>query len=1072
MKYIPSVNISQTTFSEESYIITQNARSVVGSIINSFNIGIHSFNMIGSYGTGKSSFILALEYSLKTSGYLLANDVHNFNGFDKFEFLKIVGEYSSLSNVLSGNLPKKYSSSNFFDSLLSFYDDVSKEGKFLVIVIDEFGKILEYAANHNPEKELYMLQKLAEMINDPSKNILFLTTLHQNFSSYSKGLSESQRNEWIKVRGRFGEIVFNEPVEQLLYLAATRIDGRNGPRLNKRFEKLFEIAQESKFISNTLEYQVAEKLYPMDIFAAKSLTVAIQRYGQNERTLFSFLEAKGNNSLKGFKEHPRKTYNLADVYDYINYNFYSYLSEVNSDSSSWGAMRVALEKVEGLLGVDYVESASKIVKTIGMLNLFGAAGINFSREKLEAYSKSALGIEVVKELLDDLERYQIIRFAIYKSQYVLFDGTDVNIENELLEAGGTVSRSRDVIGKLSKHFNLPYEFANSIYYNIGTPRYFKYMISDTPNSVKATGEIDGYINLIFSSDVNNVDSIKEFSSGCDEAILFANFKKTNQIIDHIWEIDKLEYILEFSIDDRDTVAIREVNSLLNFEKELLNNCVLESLFLFNNDVEWIYKGDIVTISTKRDFNRMLSSICEDVYSQTPIFINEMVNKYKPSGAMSQARVKLLDKLLNESDKPELGFEDAKFPPEKTIYKTLLQTTGIHKSQFGTYYLQAPEDETFKSLWNTCTDFLLSSSDKPKRIGELLKILSSRPFKLKQGFIDLWLPIYLIIMKDDYSLYDSNNIYIPTINKEVLDILQKSPNDFSVKAFNVEGVKLDIFNQYRRFVGASADEEFTTGTLIETIRPFLVFYNKLDRYAKNTKRLNRSTSLRFRDVLAKAKDPEKTFFEDMPRALGLKESQLAEDEEVLKRYVELMQVAIRDLRSCYIGLIERLESSIIDALGLESTDFELYRKELVIRYSSIKTHLLTNKQKAFYNRVMGETSDRKAWFESISYVILDKKLEDLLDEEEEYLVDNLIFSFKNLLKYVDISNSNIEDNNKFIRFEMISKAGGIQSQIAILNPNKQDRVIELQEKIQSLFSGEDDVEVNALLNILKNKMSND
>lgn len=1072
MKYIPSVNISQTTFREESYIITQNARSVVGSIINSFNIGIHSFNMIGSYGTGKSSFILALEHSLKTSGYLLTNDVHNFNGFNKFEFLKIVGDYSPLSKVLSESLPKKYISNNVFDSLLSFYDDVSTEGKFLVIVIDEFGKILEYAANHNPEKELYMLQKLAEMINDPSRNILLLTTLHQNFSSYSKGLSESQRNEWIKVRGRFGEIVFNEPVEQLLYMAATRIGGKKGPKLNKRFEKIFEIAQESKYISNTLEYEMAEKLYPMDIFAAKALTIAIQRYGQNERTLFSFLEAKGNDSLKEFKEHPRKTYNLADVYDYVNYNFYSYLSEINSDSSSWGSMRVALEKVEGLLAIDDVASASKIIKTIGMLNLFGAAGISFSKEQLEIYSKSALGVENVKELLDDLERYQIIRFAIYKSQYVLFDGTDVNIEYEVLEAGGKVSRSRDIIGKLNKHFNLPYEFANSIYYKIGTPRYFEYLISDIPDTTIPMGEIDGYIKLIFNSDDNSIDNIKQFSSTCADPILFAYFKRTSEIIDHIWEIDKLEYVLEFSIDDRDTVAKREVKSLLNYEKELLNNCVLKSLFSFNHDVEWIYKGNIITIDSKRVFNRMLSSICEDVYSETPIFINEMVNKHKPSGAMSQARVKLLDKLLYESNEPDLGFDDKTFPPEKTIYKTLLQTTGIHKSQFGTYFLQAPEDKSFNSLWNTCEDFLLSSSDKPKKIGELLKILTSRPFKLKQGFIDLWLPIYLIIKRDDYSLYDSKNIYIPVINKEVLDILQKSPNDFSVKAFKVEGVKIDIFNQYRRFVGASADEEFTTDSLIETIRPFMVFYNKLDRYAKNTKKLNRNTSLKFRDVLANAKDPEKTFFEDLPRALGLKESQLAENEEVLRRYVELMQFAIRDLRSCYIGLIERLESSIIDALGLESTDFELYRKELVIRYSPIKTHLLTNKQKAFYNRVMGEASDRKTWFESISYVILDKKLEDLLDEEEEYLVDNLIFSFKNLLKYVDISNSNIEDNNKFIRFEMISKAGGVQSQIAILSPNKQDRVIKLQEKIQSLFSGEDDVEVNALLNILKNKMNND
>lgn len=1072
MKYIPSVNIEHSIFDEKSYIITQNARCVVGSIINSFNSGIHSFNVIGSYGTGKSSFILALEHSLKNPQYPLTENKGQFNGFEDFEFLKIVGDYASISFVVSEYLPQKYNSKNIFDGLLRFYNDITEEGKFLFVVIDEFGKMLEYAANNNPEKELYNLQKLAEFVNDPSKNLILLTTLHQNFSSYAKGLSESQRNEWIKVKGRFGEIVFNEPVEQLLHLAAARLEKRESKKLNKRFDKLFEIAKESKFISPTFKYEVAEKLYPMDMFAAQALTLAIQRYGQNERTLFSFLETQGSGSLSGFDEHPFKTYSLADVYDYAIYNFYSYLSEVNADSPNWSAMRVALEKVEGLLNIDHISAASKIIKSIGLLNLFGSAGVSVPKAMFETYAKNALGIESPVVLLDLLERHQIIRFAIYKSQYVIFDGTDINIEHELLNAAGRVPRSKDIVSKLTKNFDLPYEFANSIYYKKGTPRYFQYYISEQALNTPPANEIDGYINLIFNCDPNAVEKVLDYSSACEDAILFAYFKHTNSIVDHIWEIDKLEYVLDFVIDDRDTVAQREVKSLLNYEKELLNNSVLNSLFSFNDDVVWIYKGDIVKIGSKAHFNKMISAICEDVYSQAPIFINEMVNKHKPSGAMSQARIKLFEKLLEESDIADLGFDTDKFPPEKTIYKTLLQNTGIHRRQFGTYSLQAPNEESFLSLWNTCEEFMLNTSDKPKKIGELSKILKSRPYKLKQGFLDLWLPTYLIVKKNDYSLYDSNNTYVPTINREVLDILQKNPNDFSVKAFNVEGVKLNIFNQYRRFVGASGDAEFTTESLIETIKPFLVFYNKLDKYAKHTKKLNKNSSIRFRDVLAKAKDPEKTFFEDLPRALGLKESQLAENEEVLKRYVELIQSAIRDLRSCYIGLIDRLENAIIDALNLKSTEFTSYQKEVALKYSSIKTHLLTNKQKAFLNRVTAATTDRKTWFESICYIVLDKKLENLLDEEEEYLIDNLIFSFKNLLKYVDISKFNVDDDSNFFRVELISKDVELQPQVIILDSKKESKAIDLEAKITKLLSGENDVEIYVLLNILKNKMSNE
>lgn len=64
------------------------------------------------------------------------------------------------------------------------------------------------------------MQTLAEFVNVPSRNVILITTLHQNFGTYAHKLSETQRNEWLKVKGRFKELVFVEPVEQLLFLAA------------------------------------------------------------------------------------------------------------------------------------------------------------------------------------------------------------------------------------------------------------------------------------------------------------------------------------------------------------------------------------------------------------------------------------------------------------------------------------------------------------------------------------------------------------------------------------------------------------------------------------------------------------------------------------------------------------------------------------------------------------------------------------------------------------------------------------------------------------------------------------
>lgn len=795
----------------------------------------------------------------------------------------------------------------------------------------------------------------------------------------------------------------------------------------------------------------------------QALTLSIQRYGQNERTLFSFLEATGQGSLLTFKESIDTTYSLADVYDYDIYNFYSYLSEVNSDSAAWTSIRVGLERVESLFEGRIAVEAIKLIKTIGMLNLFGKAGVQLNKEDLSAYAKFALGISAPEYIIELLTQHKIIRYATYKSQYILFEGTDVNIEGELLKAAGIVPRSRDVVEKLVACFNLPTEFANASYFRKGTPRYFKYEISDQPIISQPQGEIDGYINLIFNESLT-LENLKQHSAGVKEAILYAYFKKANQIIDHVWQLDKLAYVQK-DVDSKDNVAQKEIKALIAHEQNLLNASVLNTLFNFNEDVEWVYRGEVIDISSKAMFNKWLSTISNDVYSDTPIFINEMVNKHKPSSAMSIARVNFLTHLLENGANANLGFEDGKFPPEKTIYLTLLHNTGIHRRIGREYILDAPIDESFLPLWNACENFLESSKEKPRKLGELIKILRSRPFKLKQGVIDLWLPAFLIIKKNDYSLYNDTGIYIPTITREVLDIMQKSPVGFSVKAFNVDGVKLDLFNKYREALNLSQDAEFTAESLIETIKPFLLFYKKLNKYAKHTKRLQKST-VKFRTALALAKDPEKTFFEDLPRALGFKDTEIAENTDVLMRYVELLQKSIRELRMCYSNLINRLEGMLVEELGLKSKEYASYKVELEHRYASIKTYLLTERQKTFLTRIIAKNTDRTTWYQSLAYIVLDKQLESLLDEEEAYLMDNLIHSFKELLKYVEISDKGLTNEDNFFRFEIISNNGAATQQIIQLSSVKTKQAKTLEEKINKFLSGDRDIDTYTLLSIIK------
>ena len=59
-----SVNIIRDTNRDLNYHPTPNAQRVADKLSSDFNLGKRSFNIIGSYGTGKSAFLWALQQSL------------------------------------------------------------------------------------------------------------------------------------------------------------------------------------------------------------------------------------------------------------------------------------------------------------------------------------------------------------------------------------------------------------------------------------------------------------------------------------------------------------------------------------------------------------------------------------------------------------------------------------------------------------------------------------------------------------------------------------------------------------------------------------------------------------------------------------------------------------------------------------------------------------------------------------------------------------------------------------------------------------------------------------------------
>ena len=348
-------------------------------------------------------------------------------------------------------------------------------------------------------------------------------------------------------------------------------------------------------------------------------------------------------------------------------NLYSFLSsKFNDDFFKWTIIKNSIDRIESTFDKDSIYLV-KIIKTIGLLNIFTSKGAHLNEKILSNYCKYALGFSQTNNYLQILETQKILRYQNYTDSYILYEGTDLDIDLALKDAESKITPIQNVSTILNHYFNFPHKSANATYIEKGTPRFFEYIISEEPIVKKPIGECDGFINLIFNNNLKENDILK-FSKGNDEPILYVLYSIAEKIKENLFEIEKVNYVIENNIEDR--VAYRELKNLKENLINELNDLVINNLFAEKN-ISWFFHGTKKEVKSQKNFNKLLSEICNIVYSDTPVFHNELINREKLPAAITIARKNLLKNLFENWDKEDLSYSKDSFPPDKTIYLSLI-----------------------------------------------------------------------------------------------------------------------------------------------------------------------------------------------------------------------------------------------------------------------------------------------------------------------------------------------------------------------------------------------------------------
>ena len=308
------------------------------------------------------------------------------------------------------------------------------------------------------------------------------------------------------MQGRFEDIAFEEPTEQMLRLLALAIQHTGSEETQRALategQKLATEAWALGARVGTLNQgefaQVFSAAMPLHPSVALVLSPLFRKLAQNERSLFAFLASGEKFGFQEFLAQHKWTPNAADVYrlddayDYVATALGAALY-THHRGKLWAEVQSALERLHGA-----TETEIRLAKAIGLLQAIGySAGIPASRDWLRfALNRAEDNGDKIDAAIRSLEQQRVVVYRRHADSYALWEGSDVDIEERIQEARrAVIDPGRNMVSYLSEHVPLRPLVARRHSYRTGTLRYFDVRYTDrehldavlTADCVRQTG---------------------------------------------------------------------------------------------------------------------------------------------------------------------------------------------------------------------------------------------------------------------------------------------------------------------------------------------------------------------------------------------------------------------------------------------------------------------------------------------------------------------------------------------------------------------------------------------------------
>ena len=833
-------------------------KTIINSIIKSVKNADHELNIPGELNEIKTIItnweshfprtLTEFKKHVKEKGYTFNQWMKelNQNSSQEIEWFKEVYPLLTAGAAFQVNYE-----TSFLENITEIINQLNEKNLKIFIAYDEFGRFLQSLEIDRIYKTMQDLQDLAEAATRSNNSIQLLLISHKNMSHYMLGHNEEFKAEFQRIEKRFNTY-FVESDKATFY----RIAQQYTKNMQEEHFLLNQESSDTKWILkkynlfNELNHQEIEKLivegsYPIHPLALFLLPRLSNTFGQNERTLFTFLESDESGGLNNFVL--KKNEGMYYPHVLFDYFFQNFSTEFIMDDSFY-PLKTYVKLTSALTITKDNQGQINLMKLITLWSLSNANNVVKLNKELLMFG-TGQSLEQLETNLNSLVKQKLLRYNRVLSQWELNEGSSVVIE-ELIEAEyanlKTVNSNR--INELTSLLNKKFYLATDYNDEKSMTRFMNVKIVTSENFLNMNFEenleedSDGVIYYVMAvNQVEYKDSIKKIKTNSDKSKVFAitskNFKQIRSSIDRLTILKSLYQNKQLlsenkNLDEELKVLIEEVK----YEIKIY----LNSFEGFVQQVKWFYKGRVIEVHNEVMLENFVSSIMYELYPKTPEIRNDSINRRSLNGMQTKAIYAVLNAVIKAPNFERLGIEGQ--GPDYLIYATVFKNNAFDLSE-----LPYIKNEFYSQLRNDLVSYI--DNNHEGTLKDIEDIMTTSPYGIRKPLVPLLL-VALLRDKWEQLMFYRNGMYVTAVDAEKVYGMFKESHDYQYVFQDYSQEFLTFINQVETRMHPYVSEYVTDQTiLIKSSSGLLNWLRQLPRHTQITNRLNQDL-LHLKDTIRK------------------------------------------------------------------------------------------------------------------------------------------------------------------------------------------------------------------------------